>query len=107
MSWIYLSVAIVLEVCGTTAMKLSDGLTRIGPTVLVVLFYSVSFVCLATALRRLDVGVAYAIWSGAGTAVVAVIGWLWFGEALGALKLVSLCLVVAGVVGLKLSAGHA
>lgn len=107
MSWIYLIVAIILEVCGTTAMKLSDGLTRIGPTVLVVLFYSASFVCLATALRRLDVGVAYAIWSGAGTAAVAIIGWSWFGEALGAVKLVSLCLVVAGVIGLKLSAGPA
>jgi small multidrug resistance pump len=83
-SLFYLAAAIALEICGTTSLKLSDGFTRIGPSAAVVVFYIASFVLLSLALRGIALSVAYAVWSGVGTAVVAAIGIVWFGEAAGA-----------------------
>jgi small multidrug resistance pump len=103
MSALCLAAAIVLEICGTTALKLSDGLSRIGPAVAVVLCYAASFALLSLALREIELSIAYAVWSGVGTAVVAAIGVLWFGESAGSLKLVSLGLIVVGVAGLHLA----
>ncbi|WP_431856672.1 DMT family transporter [Azospirillum sp.] len=103
MGWVYLSVAIGFEIAGTTAMKLSDGMTRLWPALAVVLCYGVSFTLLAWALRSLEVGVAYAVWSAVGTMAIAVIGILVFGEGAGALKLLGLALIVAGVVSLRLA----
>ena len=103
MSVLYLAVAIVLEICGTTALKLSQGFTRIGPARVVVFCYAASFVLLSLALRVIDLSIAYALWSGVGTAIVAAIGIVWFGEPAGALKLLSLALIVLGVAGLHLS----
>jgi small multidrug resistance pump len=103
MSVIYLAVAILLEICGTTALKLSDGFTRLGPTGLVVVCYPASFAMLSLALRGIDLSTAYAVWSGVGTAVVATIGILWFGEPAGVWKLACLALIVAGVAGLHLA----
>src|SRR5437667_8937081 len=103
MHWIYLTAAILCEVSGTTCMKLSQGFSRPWPTVLMYLFYLLSLNGLNLALRAIDVSVAYAIWAAMGTALVATIGLLWFKEPLGALKVVALCLIVAGVVGLNLS----
>ena len=103
MAWIYLVLAILLEVSGTTCMKLSEGFTRMLPSVLLFVFYTLSFVMLTLALRKLDVGVAYAVWSGVGTALIATIGVLWFKEPATALKLISLGLIIIGVVGLNLS----
>ena len=100
--WILLATAIVLEVAGTTSMKLSDGLSRLIPSVLVFVFYAASFVAFSIALKRLEVSVAYAIWAGIGTAAIAVIGILYFSESVTALKLFSIVLIVAGVVGLNL-----
>jgi small multidrug resistance pump len=100
--WVYLVLAIVLEVAGTTSMKLSEGFTKFWPAVAVAVCYGVSIYLLALALKRIDVSVAYAVWSGVGTALVAAIGVLWFREPLTALKLASLILIVAGVVGLNL-----
>ena len=105
MVWIYLVLAILLEVSGTTCMKLSEGFTRMLPSVLLFVFYTLSFVMLTLALRKIDVSVAYAVWSGVGTALIATIGVLWFKEPATALKLISLGLIIIGVVGLNLSGG--
>jgi small multidrug resistance pump len=103
MYWIYLIIAILTEVAGTTALKLSQGLTKIIPAIAMAIFYIVSFIFLAFALKKIEVGTAYAIWSGIGTALIALIGFLWFQESLDALKVVSLGLIILGVVGLNLS----
>ena len=105
MSVLYLSAAIVLEICGTTSLKLSNGFSRVGPSAAVVVFYMASFVLLSLALREIELSTAFAVWSGVGTAVVAAIGILWFGEGAGAWKLICLALIVLGVAGLHLSEG--
>jgi small multidrug resistance pump len=104
MAWLYLVAAILLEICGTTSMKLSRGFSVPGPTLAIFGFYTASIVCLTLAVHRIEIGVAYAIWSALGTAIVAAIGIAWFGESATAWKLASLALVVLGVVGLQLSA---
>lgn len=103
LSLLYLATAIALEICGTTSLKLSEGFTRIGPTSVVVLSYAASFAFLSLSLRGIDLSIAYAVWSGVGTAIVAAIGILWFGESAGAWKVLSLALIVLGVAGLHLS----
>jgi small multidrug resistance pump len=103
MSILYLAAAIALEICGTTALKLSDGFTRPRPGATVVVCYCASFLLLSLALRGIELSIAYAVWSGVGTAIVAAIGILWFGEAAGAWKLFCLALIVLGVAGLHLS----
>ena len=105
MTWLYLVLAILLEVSGTTCMKLSEGFTRMVPSILLVVFYTLSFGMLTLALKRIDVSVAYAIWSGVGTALIASIGVLWFKEPATAMKLISLALIIIGVVGLNLGGG--
>ena len=105
--WLAMAVAIVLEVAGTTSMKLAEGFTKLIPSVLLFLFYAASFVALTFALKRIEVGVAYAIWSGAGTALIALIGIACLGETGSVLKLGSILLIMLGVVGLTLGgAGH-
>ena len=101
--WFYLAGAIVLEAAGTTSMKLSAGFTKLVPSILIFLFYAASFVALTFALKGIDVSLAYAIWSGIGTVIIATIGILYFQELATALKIVSIGLIVIGVVGLKLS----
>ena len=102
-TWLLLGAAIVAEVAGTSFLKLSDGFSRPGPTLAVVGFYTLSFLLLAYVLRSIDVGVAYAIWAGLGTALVAAVGVLVFGEAITLARLLSLSLIVTGVVGLHLT----
>jgi small multidrug resistance pump len=92
----------VLEVTGTTAMKLSHGFTRLMPSVLIFVFYGASFVALTFALKKVDVSIAYAIWSGIGTAAIAVIGIAYFREPATVVKLVSIVLIIIGVIGLNL-----
>jgi small multidrug resistance pump len=101
--WFYLAGAIALEAAGTTSMKLSDGFTKLVPSILIFLFYGASFAALTFALKGIDVSLAYAIWSGIGTVIIATIGILYFQEPATALKIVSIGLIVVGVVGLKLS----
>jgi small multidrug resistance pump len=103
MSVVYLAIAILLEISGTTALKLSNGFTRLGPVMVVVVCYVASFAVLSLALRRIDLSTAYAVWSGVGTALVAAIGILWFGEPAGLWKLLSLALIIVGVAGLNLA----
>jgi small multidrug resistance pump len=105
MSWLYLVLAILLEVSGTTSMKLSQGFTKILPSVLMFLFYGLSLSALTLALKKIDVSVAYAVWSGLGTALIASVGVLWLREPLNALKIISLLLIILGVIGLNLSGG--
>ena len=105
MTWLYLVLAILLEVSGTTCMKLSEGFTKTVPSILLFVFYTLSFGMLTLALKRIDVSVAYAVWSGMCTALIATIGVLYFKEPVTALKLISLALIIGGVVGLNLSGG--
>ncbi len=100
--WLLLVSAIALEVAGTTSMKLSQGFTRLVPSVLLFVCYVASFVALTLALKKIEVSVAYAVWAGVGTALVAAIGIVYFREELTALKLVSLLFIIVGVVSLNL-----
>ncbi|MEZ5651899.1 MAG: multidrug efflux SMR transporter [Burkholderiaceae bacterium] len=103
MHWFHLATAIAFEVIGTTCLKLSAGFTKIVPVVVMFSCFAIAFYFNALALRVLDLSITYAIWSGVGTAATAVIGILFFKEPLTALKLVSILLIVAGVVGLRFS----
>jgi small multidrug resistance pump len=103
MSWIFLISAICMEVCGTTCMKLSEGFTKLLPSVLIFVFYALAFTLMTFAVRKLDLSLTYAIWSGVGTFLIAIIGLFWFKEPFSVLKVVSMLLVIAGVVGLNLS----
>jgi small multidrug resistance pump len=106
MSWVYLICAITMEVIGTTNMKLSQGFTKTVPSVLMFVFYVFSFAFLTLALKKIDLSLSYAIWSGVGTALIAAIGVLYFKEPVTAIKLVSIGLIVIGVVGLALVEQH-
>jgi small multidrug resistance pump len=107
MAWIYLVVAILLEVSGTVSMKLSRGFTEPLPTVAIFVFYGLSIAFLTLAIQHIEISVAYAIWSALGTALVATIGILWFRELVTAWKVASLVLIIVGVVGLNLASGTA
>lgn len=102
-AWILLSVAIALEVAGTTCMKLSQGFTRPVPSVAMFAFYGLAFACNTMAVKTLDLSVTYAVWSGVGTIATACIGIFFFKEAATALKMASISLIVAGVFGLHAS----
>lgn len=101
--WFYLFAAIGFEVAGTVSMKLSDGFSRLVPSVLLFIFYFASFAALTLALKKFDVSLVYAVWSGVGTALIAIIGILYFKEPATALKFVSILLIICGVVGLNLT----
>jgi small multidrug resistance pump len=105
MHWIHLILAIVFEVAGTTCMKLSAGFSRLLPAVLLGVFYAASFYFLTLALKKVDVSIAYAIWSGVGTALIVSIGVLWFHEPITLLKTFGLLAVIGGVTALSLSGG--
>ncbi len=106
MNVVFLILAILSEVAGTTSLKLSEGFSRLVPSLAVVLFYGMSFTFLSFTLKRLEVGTVYAIWSGVGTALIATIGILWFKEPLTAIKIGSLALIILGVIGLNLNGAH-
>lgn len=101
MNGVYLAVAIVLEVVATSALKASDGLTRLWPSVLVVLGYAGAFYLLSLTLRSMPVGVVYAVWSGVGVVLITLAGWLLFGQKLDAAALLGIALIAAGVVVLN------
>lgn len=103
MSWFLMAMAILFEVAGTTSMKLAEGFTRLVPSVLIFVFYAASFACLTVAIRRIDLAVAYAVWSGLGTALIAVIAVIAFGEPMPPMKIGALALIIVGVVGLHVA----
>lgn len=100
---LYLFFAIILEVIGTTCMKLSVGLTHFFPSILMILFYIASFLSLALALKTIDVSTGYAIWSGVGTALIAFIGIMLFKESVSVLKIVGIASVMIGVVAINIA----
>ncbi|MFN6512900.1 MAG: DMT family transporter [Nostoc sp. CreGUA01] len=102
-SWIYLIAAILFEVSGTTCMKLSEGFTKIVPSVLIFVFYGLCFTFLTLALKRIEVSVAYSVWAGLGTILVAMIGIIWFSESATFTKLISITLIIIGVIGINSS----
>lgn len=107
--WVALSIAIGAEVIATTALKSSEGFTRLWPSLVVVTGYAIAFYFLAVTLREMPVGVAYAVWSGAGVVLIALLGWLVHRQSLDAPALLGIGLIVAGVVVLNVfssSTGH-
>ena len=102
--WLVLAAAILLEVTGSLAMKYSEGLTRLVPALVTGVCYLGAVGLLTVALRGIELGIAYAVWAGLGTALVAVLGIVLFGESASLLKFASIALVIAGVVGLNLAA---
>lgn len=102
MSWVYLFIAIVFEVFGTIFIKLSYGFTKILPSILGLVLYVLCIVFLTMALKKIDLSIAYAVWSGLGTAFIAVVGIFWFQEPAHILKLIFILLIIIGVVGLNL-----
>lgn len=101
MKWLYLSIAIVSEVVGTSALKSSDGFTKLLPSILVILAYGISFYFLSLTLRLIPVGIAYAIWSGAGIVLLSLIGWFLYGQKLDLPAFAGIGLITAGVVVLN------
>jgi small multidrug resistance pump len=93
-------VAILFEVAGTTSMRLSEGFTRLTPSVLIFVFYAISFGLNTLVIRVLGLSVVYGVWSGVGTVLTALIGIYYFKETATTLKLVSIGLIVVGVMGL-------
>jgi quaternary ammonium compound-resistance protein SugE len=102
MSWLILFLAGVLEVAWAVGLKQSAGFTRLWPSVFTAVAMAASVVLLGLALRHLPLGTAYAVWTGIGTVGTAVVGMIMLGEPAGALRLVSIALIVAGIAGLKL-----
>jgi small multidrug resistance pump len=106
MHWLYLIIAILFEVSGTTCMKFSEGFSRLVPTLFIFIFYGFSFAFLSLTLKVLPIGLTYAIWSALGTALITIIGIIWFGEGVNAIKLFSLLFIIIGVAGLHFSQEH-
>lgn len=103
MEWLYLGIAIAFELAGTVCLKLSHGFERLAPTLAILPLYAVSFTFLTLAVKVIPIGTAYAVWSGVGTALIAVIGFAAFREPMTALRLVCLGLIIVGVVGLHMA----
>lgn len=101
--WLMLAVAIIAELAATTALKLSHGFTRAVPSVIVILGYLLSFYLLSQVLKTQEVGIVYAIWSGAGLAIIALIGVVFLGESVSAMKIGGLVAILAGVLMLNLA----
>jgi small multidrug resistance pump len=104
---VLLSLAILSEVVATVFLRFTDGFTNLVPSIVVVVGYALSFWLLALILKDLDIGFVYAVWSGAGTALIAAIGIFAFGEAATALKIASIALIILGVIGLNLGGASA
>lgn len=105
--WVWLAVAITAEVAGTISLKLSEGFSRLVPSVVVVVGYLLAFYALSQALTRgLPVGVAYGIWAATGVAAIAVIGAVFLGESLTWVQVGGIGLVIAGVLALEVGGSH-
>lgn len=98
MQYVYLTVAIIAEVTATSFLKQSEGFTRLVPTAIVGVGYLIAFYCLSLTLKTIPTGVAYAIWSGVGVALIAAVGWLFQGQKLDAPAVIGMAFIVAGVV---------
>lgn len=103
MCWIWLFVAILLEVAATVFLKLSNGFSKLVPTLIMALLYGISFFPLAIALKKMEVSTAYAVWSAVGTALVTMIGMFLFKETMSMLKVFAIAMIILGVVTLNLT----
>lgn len=103
--WLALSIAIVAEVVATTALKSTEGFTRLWPSMLVVVGYGAAFYFMTVSLRVLPVGIMYAIWAGLGIVLVAILGWVVYRQALDAAAIGGIALIVAGVLVINLFSG--
>jgi small multidrug resistance pump len=99
---LYLLLGIIFEVLGTVCMKVAEGFTKVTPSVLVFVFYGTCLVFLTLVFEKLEVGATYAIWAGVGTALTAVIGFIWFKEPVSIIKISSIVLIILGIIGLEL-----
>ncbi len=108
-NWLFLSIAIVAEVIATTALKSSEGFSRLLPSVVVVVGYLIAFYFLSLTLRSIPVGVAYAVWSGVGLVLIALVGWVLYGQKLDLATLSGMGMIMAGILVINLfstSSGH-
>ena len=108
-AYLYLLVAIVAEVIGTTALKASDGFTRIGPSLVTAIGYGIAFYCLSVTLRSVPTGIAYAIWSGLGIVLVSLAAWFFQDQKLDMAAIVGMALIILGVIVMNAfskSVGH-
>lgn len=101
-AWIFLSVAIIAEVVATSALKASEGFSKLWPSGIVIVSYGLAFYFLSLVLKDIPVGVAYAVWSGMGIVLITAVAWLLYGQKMDAWGLVGLGLIVAGVLVLNL-----
>ncbi len=102
MAWVFLAIAIVAEVVGTLLLKASDGFSKLWPSIGVVIGYGTAFTLLALALKKIDVGLTYAVWSGVGIVGAAVGGWVFFGQSLSKMTLLGMAIIIIGVVVMNL-----
>jgi len=103
MEWLYLALAIVFEIAGTTCVKLSQGFARLTPSLFILPLYVVSFILLTLAVKVIPISLAYAIWAGVGTAIIAVIGFFIFDEPISMTKVACIGLILVGIFGLHFS----
>ncbi|BES73766.1 SMR family transporter [Marinobacter nanhaiticus D15-8W] len=101
-NWLFLAAAICFEVVATSALKASEGFSKFWPSVLVVCGYALAFYFLALTLRTIPVGIAYAIWAGAGVALITLIGWLVFNQTLDLAAIIGILFIIAGVMILNI-----
>ena len=98
MPWILLMVAIVAEVIATSMLKSTEGFSRLWPSVLVVVCYEIAFIGMSLSMKKIPIGVVYAVWSGVGVSLVTLVAWLFLGQSLDAAGLAGLGLIIGGVV---------
>lgn len=101
-TYLFLSLAIVAEVIATSALKLSDGFSRLMPSIITVIFYGVSFYCLSLTMRTLPTGIIYAIWSGVGIVLIVTVSWLFYGQKLDLPAILGMLLIILGVIVINL-----
>jgi len=102
MKWIYLGIAIIAEVIGTSALKSAEGFTKLIPSVIVIVGYGIAFFLLSLTLKSIPVGIVYAIWSGAGIALISIIGYFHFKQKLDLPAIAGIILIIAGVIVINL-----
>lgn len=101
--WLYLALGIIFEVLGTICMKLAEGFTKLVPSIFVFVFYGLALAALVLVLKKMgEISIVYAIWASAGTALIAVIGMIWFKEPVSPAKIISILLIIIGILGLEL-----
>jgi len=101
MQWLYLFIAILAEVIATSSLKAAEGFTRLIPSLIVVFGYGTAFYFLSLTLRTMQVGTAYAIWSGVGTVIISIVAWLLYNQKLDAPSILGMALIISGVVIIK------